>query len=928
MHPKICEGYRHSALAGARTCSRASTGDALNKPFAKHLVSTRFSPPRIGAKYVTRTNLLEQLQRMQYCRLALVTGSAGYGKTTLLAQWRETCLKAGAEVAWLSLTADDKSYADFRTALFAAMQRAGIPAEMGLPLDNGSVAAMDASIATLVDAVADLPKDLYLLIDDYHHVEAPLAHKLTQKLADHGPENLHLVIASRVSPPLSLSRLRMMDQLAEVDSDGLPFDLAETRAFIDENLGPGKLNADEVALTHELTSGWPSCIQLIVTMLKNRPDTRAILHDLVWRSSDLQTYLSEEVMADLPAELAEFAENLSVVRRFNAQLARAVAGNERAAELLSRMEDENLLITRVDSNDRLAWYRFHPLFGEFLATRLARRESAAVRELHRRASRWFAEHGFLAEAVRHASSGDDVEFAVSIIERAAPAMWNAGYVGPTLRLLERLPEETLFRHHRLLFIACLTVALTTRAAKVQTWLTRLQTDALSRHPEIARSLPLIQAAIALQHDDTHHMIELLEPLRDTTIENAFLRYLLVSELVSAYAAAGRYADAKRLFDLHPVSWADRNNDMALVAQATRAAAMLLEGNVREVERENSTLPARCVRAAGRNSISANVSASVLADAYYELDRIDDARETIANRRSLLQSYGPDVIIHTSLVRARLDLLQESPDAALTFLQQQTAYLRGMHRNRAAAHMLAEQVRIWLIKQNRPQAMEALASLDEIAQAHSSEQGYRAEIPAIAAIARARVLREERPGEALHALAIAGSHATAFGRGRLAALVGLLSAILYSDERRFDDARRCLARAVDAARHFGFVRTFVDEGAPAAALLCEMVRERKVEAATLKYATELLDKFPDSALPEGPAGAPRRAGTSKLQPVLTQREVEILDLVAQAMSNKRIALALNITLETVKWNLRNIFFKLGVSSRYDAMIWARKQELIK
>ncbi|WP_434664178.1 LuxR C-terminal-related transcriptional regulator [Paraburkholderia sp. A3BS-1L] len=844
---------------------------------------------------------------MRYCRLALVTGSAGYGKTTLLAQWRAACLKAGAKVAWLSLTADDNSFTDFCTAIFAAMQRAGILAGTGPLVDNGSAAVLDAFVATIVDAVAELPGELYLVIDDYHHVEAPLAHKFIQKLADYGPGNFHLVIASRVSPPLSLSRLRVMDQLVEVESDGLPFDLHETRTFIDENLGPGKLNADDVTLIHELTSGWPSCIQLIVTMLKNRPDTRAILHDLVSRSSDLQTYLSEEVMADLPAELAEFAEGLSVVRRFNAQLARSITGNERAADLLHRMEEENLLIMRVDSNDRRAWYRFHPLFGEFLATRLARRDSAVVRELHRRTSRWFAEHGFFAESVHHASSADDVEFAVSIIERAAPATWNAEYVGPTLRLLERLPEETLFRHHRLLFIACLTVALTTRAAKVQTWLSRLQTDALSRHPEIARSLPLIQAAIALQHDDTHRMIELLEPLRDTTIENSLLRYLLVSELASAYAAAGRYADAQRLFEHHPISWADRNNDMALVARAARAAAMLLEGNVREVERTYSTLPDQCVRATGRNSISANVSASVLADAYYELDRVDDAREMIANRR---------------------ELLQESPDAALTFLQHQTAYLRGMRRNRAAAHMLAEQVKIWLLEHNRAQAMEALASLDEIAQAHSAEQGYLAELPAIAAIARARVLRGARPADALRVLEIAGRHATAFGRSRLAALNDLLSAILRSDERQFDEAQRCLARAVGAARHFGFVRTFVDEGAPAAALLCEMLRERKAEAATLEYATELIARFPDSVLPNSPSGTPRRAGSSKLQPVLTQREVEILDLVAQAMSNKRIALALDITLETVKWNLRNVYLKLGVSSRYDAMLWARKQELIK
>jgi LuxR family maltose regulon positive regulatory protein len=316
---------------------------------------------------------------------------------------------------------------------------------------------------------------------------------------------------------------------------------------------------------------------------------------------------------------------------------------------------------------------------------------------------------------------------------------------------------------------------------------------------------------------------------------------------------------------------------------------------------------------------------VLADAYYELDRIDDARETIANRRGLLQSSGPDMLIRASLCRARLDLLQESPDAALSFLQRQIAHMRSMRQVRAVTHLLAEQVKVLLLKGDRTQARETFASLEEIAQAHPAEQGFKAEIPAFAALAKARLLRDEQPEEALRALQITRSHAEAFGRGRLAALADLLSAIIFADLKQTDDALVCLVRAVEAAHRLGLVRTFVDEGAPAGKLLARMVRERKFDGVTLQHATEIIDKFPDSAVTDGPM---RRSSNSKLQPVLTQREVEILGLVAQAMSNKRIALTLNITLETVKWNLRNIFMKLGVSSRYDAMVWARKHELIE
>ncbi|VXC39752.1 ATP-dependent transcriptional regulator, MalT-like, LuxR family [Burkholderia sp. 8Y] len=897
-------------------------------PFTKHLVSTKFSPPRIGARHVPRTNLLAQLDRVHQAKLALVSGSAGYGKTVLLAQWRQNCLKSGAEVAWLSLSADDGGYADFCTELFAAMQRLGISVETDMPLDDTSAGAMDAAIAAIVEGAVDLPKDVYLIIDDYHHVEAPAAHKFVQKLLDHGPGNLHLVISSRVTPPLSLSRLRMMGQIVEVDSAELPFDLPETRHFLDENLGPGKINADELSLIHELTSGWPSCLQLIVTMLRNRPEARTMLQDLVWRSNDLQTYLSEEIIAHLPEQLTAFAESVSVFRRFNASLAQSVTGQANAADLLKKMEDDNLLTIRIDSDDRMIWYRLHRLFGEFLVTRLERRGRDAVNELHRRGARWFAENGLLAEAMRHASLGNDIEFATGMIERAAPATWNLDYLSPTLHLLDRVPEEVLFRHPRLLFLACLTVSLTSRPAKAKAWLAQLRSGAHPVPPEIERSLPLVEAAIAFQHDDAARMIELLEPVRDAAVENPFLRYMLIAELGVAYRSAGRYADAKRLFDTHPIPLADRNNDMALVAEATLVSNLMFEGRMRDAERLGSALLARSVKAAGHHSISANVCAGLLAGVYYELDRIDDARETIANRRGLLHSSGPDVTIWASLCRARLDLLQEGADAALAFLRQQMSHLQSVGQPRAVSYMLAEQVKVLLVKGDRTGASETAALLDELARTGTPGPQIRDEIVANAALTRARVLRNDDPAEALRALDIVRAHAAGFNRGRLLALVDLLSGAVLADMKRSDDATACLLRAVQAGRELGLVRTFVDEAQIVGKQLGALLRDKRLDASNVGYLEQLVEKLADLAQADDAASLLRRASTSKTEAVLTQREVEILGLVAQAMSNKRIALTLNITLETVKWNLRNIFAKLGVSSRYDAMVWARKQELIR
>lgn len=892
---------------------------------ARHLVSTKFSPPRIGTHHVPRTALLAQLKRMHHCTLALVTGAAGYGKTTLLAQWRQERLKAGAEVAWVSLTAEDKGYTAFCTAFLEGMRRLGIDVDINLLREDNSASTVHATSAIIVDAAAMLSKELYLIVDDYHCVEAPHAHKLIQKLLDQGPANLHLVLASRVNPPLSLSRLRVMDQVVEVEGAELPFDLAETRAFVEANLGPQKINADELSLIHDLTSGWPSCLQLIVIMLKNRPATRSILNDLVWRSNDLQTYLREEVLAHLPAERVEFAEMLSIFRRFNPAMATHVTGNTAAGELLKRMEDENLLIDRVESDDRLAWYRFHPLFGEFLATRLEQR-GRDVRALHRLGATWFADHDCLTEAVRHACLAEDVAFAIQVIERTAPATWTLAYLAPTLRLLERLPEDVLFRHQRLLFLACITVSLTSRPGRAKSWLGRLQASDLSEHPELVSGLPLIHAAIAIQDDDSEGAIRLLEPLRDAPIHNPFLRYVLLSVLTIAYTTAGRYADARRLFAIHPVPPQDRGNDMALVAESACLTSYVTAGEIGVAEPLLAELLTRCIREGGQRSIGANLSASLLVDAFYEMDRIDDARELIANRFGLLHSSVPDVIVRTNITRSRLDLLQKGPDAALAFLRQQIAHLRSLGQIRPVAHLLGEQIRVSLIKGQRSQALELLQSLQELAHNHSSALGGRAELPAIAALAQARILSSEDSQAALQALNAVSEYAESFHRHRLGVLVDWLSAGVLEDLKRTEESLARMHRAVDNAQRLGLARTLLDER-PLSEKLLSHLAQSALQAPVRAYVDELLGKLTGPCASPLATPRPRRAATAGQEPQLTPREREILSLVAQAMSSKRIALTLDITLDTVKWNLRNIFAKLGVSSRYDAMVWARNQKLI-
>jgi len=412
-------------------------------------------------------------------------------------------------------------------------------------------------------------------------------------------------------------------------------------------------------------------------------------------------------------------------------------------------------------------------------------------------------------------------------------------------------------------------------------------------------------------------------------QQGFPHYVYLAILSTAYASAGRYADARKLLDDNPLDPDELRNDMAEVADSTRVLLLLAEGKVREAARMGAARWIRAEPVHGRKSKCANLSAAALSDCDYELDRIEEAREMLANRTGILRASMPPVMLSAALAHARLDVLQESSDAALAFLEQHAEHYRSLGLDRLVAHMLAEQIRILLLKGEREQVLELAVGLDELGARHRDAEGARAEIPAIAALGRARVwLVNHGAKEALEALSVVRGYAQRYGRGRLLVLADVLAAFALDDLRRDSECAARLLEAVQSGHRFGLVRTFLDEGRRAGELLARLRSDPRLSPSVGLYLDDLLGRYENSRRPMQGKGAPDGDGSASESVSLTPRELDILSLVSQSMSNKRIALTLNVSLHTVKWNLRNILTKLGLSSRYDAMNWARKRGLIK
>ena len=873
------------------------------------LITTKFAPPRLGTQAVAREQLLEKLQHWRHSRLLLVTGSAGFGKTTLITQWRQSLIKAGAKVAWLSLSADDARFETFCASLLGALRHAAVAVDEDLLLLAGAERdAVQTVSALLVNALARCNGKLYLMLDDFHHAHDERIARLVQMLAEHLPEDVHLVLASRIAPNLQLGRLRAQGEVYEVDCAQLSFDFRESLAFLRTQLDE-QMDLDTVHAAHELTDGWPIGLQLLAIALKSNL-RKAVQSTLPARSSTaLADYLAQDVMADLPGDLFEFLQKLSILRRFNAELAAHVTGVPEAAALIAAIEERNLFIQPVDQAGQ-QWYRLHPLFVEFLGQRLHNGQSD-IRCLHRRAAQWFERAGLVQEALRHGLLCEDFGLIVDMLERMQPPTRRVSHLNQFMRWLEQVPSGVLAAHPNLMLLGIWGAVLTVLTHKAQAWITELEREPLAE--QWAVQVVLLKASLAMHHDDDSRCVALLESLQGRALEVPFLQQVRIGLTLNCLALRGQHAQARSLFRQPEARCLRSDDEMALMGQLSMASVSLLEGKVLEAERLCAPLLEQAEAVHGRRSVSACGAAVVMAQACYELDRVEQAREVLAHRLDILRFSTPMSMIDAALCHARLMTLEASPRVALDYLAEKEEHFCTLGLDRGTGSMLAEQLRLALTCGDLFHAETLQCRLDELARNHRGATPCDAEIMALAALSRARLsLARRQPEAALQVLDIAHRYAGEFDRGRWRVQVELLRAFALQALTRDTEARERFQAALACGYRLGLARTLLDEGEPFQLLLGTLELE---EGAVLAGYRNGLLKTPAIR----PAPVARTASA-----LMTRREQEILELLEQSMSNKRIALALNLSLQTVKWNLKNIFSKLGVSSRYDAILVVRRQ----
>ena len=405
------------------------------------LLETKLHVPRWRRGLVARPRLSERLSRGAESALTLVSAPAGFGKTTLLAEWLAAAPADGRSVAWLSLDRRDNDPALFWTYLVAALKTAAPGAGAGaLSLLQPPQPPNEAGLVALLNDLDAISNDVVLVLDDYHVVEARDVQDGMAFLLDHLPPQIHLVIGSRADPALPLARLRGRGELVEIRAAELRFTPGEAAVYLNEMMGL-QLTAADVAALEGRTEGWIAALQLAALSLQGREDVAAFIDGFAGDDRYIVDFLAEEVLQRQPGHVQQFLLQTSILDRLSGPLCDAVTGQDGSKAKLAALERGNLFLVPLD--DRRQWYRYHQLFADVLHARLRDEQPDDVPGLHRRASGWYERNDEPSEAIRHALAGGDFERAADLVELAIPAMLRSRQEAAVLGWLERLPDEVV-----------------------------------------------------------------------------------------------------------------------------------------------------------------------------------------------------------------------------------------------------------------------------------------------------------------------------------------------------------------------------------------------------------------------------------------------------------------------------------------------------
>lgn len=921
----------------ALSARSGSSGKSLEDP----LLATKLHIPPVRPNLVTRPRLIERLNEGARGKLTLISAQAGFGKTTLLSEWSFQCR---LPVMWVSLDEGDNDLTRFLAYFVATLEnlQSGISEDVLEPLRSPRPPPIESVLTMLINEVAEIPNDFALVLDDYHLIEAQPVHEALAFLLDHLPPQMHLVMASRIDPPLPLARLLARAHLTKLSVADLRFTPEEAVGFLNETMGLD-LSTEDIAVLEERTEGWIAGLQLAALSMQGGEDIPGFIAAFTGNHRYILDYLAEEVLRKQPENVQGFLLRTAVLERLSGPLCDTVTGRNDGQAMLEKLERANLFLVSLD--DERCWFRYHHLFSEFLIKTLLQTRPELVPELHRRACDWFEREGWAAEAVSHALAAGDSERAANLVESIARATLRRGELSKLRGWLEGLPEDLVCTRPRLcLFYAWYFLA-TGQLDDVEPYLSKaeLELDAGSdgrisapkegsgelneKYREILAEATTIRAAVAGLRGEASRAIDLARRATDLLTEgNQFLRCIITASQGFAHRVSGDVVAASQAFaECAALSRSVGATYVALLAFKNLAELRMVQGRLRvaaDVCQQALDLAAE----RGRRLPAASAAHVGMGELLREWNQLDAATRHLEEGIELGEKGGNvDVVIDGYVVLARTRYALGDEAGATDMLQGAKRLAQQHSMDASVALVEAWQARLCVWQGNR---WAAAHWLEEYGLSIEDELGYPREFEHITL---ARVLIAlDRYDEAIELSERLSRAAEAGGRmGRMVENLAL-EALAHRAGNDMPEALAALRQALTLAEPEGYVRTFADEGAPMASLLKQLLKTKGTQplsaghAVSPEYTSKLLAALGQGATSSTEASA--LGTTGSLVELLSEREREVLRLLASGISNREIAAELFVSLDTVKTHLKHIYGKLGVRGRAHAAARARELNL--
>ena len=886
------------------------------------LLSTKLFIPYSGESLVARPRLIEMLTNALPKGFTLVSAPAGYGKTTLVSSWlRQTGLRS----AWLSLEESDNDPIRFLLYLLAALQDIIPGAHADLPdlVEGLQPASFQAVMNILINEIAKYKGLFVLVLDDFHLIQDQSIHDIVAFLIEHIPTpHMHLVLITRTDPPLPLSRMRVRNQMTEIRADQLRFTPGEADALVNGVMGFA-LSAEEITAMHTRTEGWIAGLQLAGLSMQGCRDIPGFISAFSGSHHYVVDYLADEVLQHLDEPTRSFLLKTSILSRMCASLCEELVGTGDGTPvldgqgMLENLEKMNLFIIPLDGDRR--WYRYHQLFADALNRRLECQHPELICELYQRASAWHEKNSLIGDAIQYALAGGDQEHAAQLVEQNGCYLLMSGELLTLLIWMEAVEEYFPTRPWLVIQKGwALTLAGRMEPAEQAFRLAENLVSALTANPDRQTMVGTISAGRAYWADIEGNIPEAarlaqqaLDLLPDTDPMSLSMRSVAMGALAKTKLLSGELAQAREIYDqAAEIGRAANNLEMVINTNECIAAILIELGQLGQAQRLLlDTLPLTLRPDGQKLPLSAQIY-SGLSKVYYEWNKLDQAAYYVGLCLEVSQQWGNiEQQAIGSVMSAKVEQAQGNLEKAQVLMRTAEQLSRDNRLYpRNATWVDAALSRYWMSSGRQERIAQSIQAsginpADEISFRH--EPRY---------ITLVRWLLAGGDYEAALGLAQRMlERAKVDCRNLRVVELLVLESLAYQGMKDLMRAAACLSSAVSLAQAEGYRRVFLDEGERMVKLLY-LVRSSPQAGG---YAGELIEAF-------GSATTPPTSQVQLLIEPLTEREIEVIQLIENGLSNQEIAVKLFISITTVKRHISNIYAKLDVKNRTQAV--ARGKEL--